>query len=718
MHRLLLLLILAVLAGCGTEPQREGPPAPLRLEELAVPVDSLARSFFLSDRSGGFLTGSVERGAATLHLSWGVEGVELLQGLTLEGERSREPRTVTGGEILPSHARWTLGGDAELEIEPVETGIEGVHALLLRVAVGGESLILQTRAHASLGAPSPLPGGGGLSWRGTLVLYAGEGLTLSHSLPVLAAGARHTILFCYSAHAGHAQASVGDLYARGQELHEARHARLTALLNGGLFRTSDSVLTRAVNWFKLSLDALVVAGRDTMIAPGAPWDGAFDVRAASQSMTGLELAAATREIAPALLRTAAHWQDTNTTSATYGRLPLRMIRGRAEYGAADVSAWFLREQYEHIARSADTILVHRLYPLARRSIEGIRARSLDRRGLLRHGAGETWQKNASRADRAIEVETLWYYEQMIGSFLAAFLGHSETSNRWAAAAETTQVAITELFMDTTSMQMVDHLRPDGSASTELTPNGLLAFELTPSELFRQKTIESLVGALVSSHGVSVRVGGAIWPWLAGQISYVLTRYDHQALSYRIHQWMMHAALERDMVGVLPEYYLPKTPAGQVRASGLPAYGPSMGEFVRAMYQDYLGFSIDALSRQLTLNPKLPPSLTETDVTILVGSSQVRVRYEIEPTSSRAILVRSGGHRELKVGFIWTLPDGNAWRGSAMIGEEGELRLVFSADDVLAYRDGQEVEIAGKWKLQNFSRRGELIGLRLADASSP
>ena len=66
--------------------------------------------------------------------------------------------------------------------------------------------------------------------------------------------------------------------------------------------------------------------------------------------------------------------------------------------------------------------------------------------------------------------------------------------------------------------MVDHLRPDGTPSTEVTANGLFAFELTPSELFRQDMLEALVGELVSSRGVSARRGGPAWPWLGGQIA--------------------------------------------------------------------------------------------------------------------------------------------------------------------------------------------------------
>ena len=144
----------------------------------------------------------------------------------------------------------------------------------------------------------------------------------------------------------------------------------------------------------------------------------------------------------------------------------------------------------------------------------------------------------------------------------------------------------------------------------------------------------------------------------------------------------------------------------------------MGEFLRALYQDYLGIEIDALSRQITLLPKLPSHITDVDATVQVGSSLVRIRYEVRPEVSRVVLSRSGGDQDLKVGFIWILPDGNAWRGGSTLSGDGMLRLIFTPDDAIAYRDGTESEIAGKWKLEGFSRRGELSGLRFADPSAP
>ena len=722
MRALLLILGSVLFAGCAPEMERPAPPSPVSLEELAVQVEGAPRGFFLSDRVGGFMTGSIRPGALALDLSWGAQGGEILRGLSLATGPSLEARAVTGGRILPSHLQCSFAGGSELEVEPLEN-TAGVHALALVVKTGSEAIVPRFPPPPALGRPRPLSANDGLLWSGkagALVLVGGA--PLENGRLVLAPDGVHQLLLCYAPEARQAEAAARELFDKTEALREARHERLAALLERGMLRLSDSLLTSAANWFKLSLDALIVEGEDTMLAPGAPWDGTYDLRAAAQSLTGLEIATAGRDVAPAMLRAAARYQDTLSSSPTYGRLPARITPAGPRYDAADVTAWLIREQYEHIARSADTALVHELYPVALRSIEGAQRR-VDRWGLVRHEPSETWYSNAEQAsggrgDRAIEVQTLWYYEQMIGSFLAAFTAQSENSSRWAAAGETTQVAITELFMDTTDMRIVDHLSPDGTPSKEVTANGLFAFELTPSELFRQEMLEALVGELVTSRGISVRRGEATWPWLSGQIVYVLTRYDQQDESYRLTDWVVRRALERDMVGVLPETYLPMPDSGEGIPGGMPVYGPSMGEFLRALYQDYLGIEVDALSQQITLMPKLPSHITDVDATVQVGRSLVRIRYEVRPEASRVILSRIGGEQDLKVGFIWLLRDGNAWRGGSVLSPDGVLRLIFTPEDAIAYRDGSEAELAGKWKLEGFSRRGELSGLRFADASAP
>ena len=361
----ILVLGCAVLVGCAPDQERVPPPLPLTLEELAVDVGSTERGFFLSDKTGGILTGSISTGSLAVELSWELAGGEILRSVALGAASSGTPRSVTGGRILPSHAWCGFEGGEELEIEPLETGIEGVHALLLVVKTGPEAIVPLVSSATALGRPTTLGSGEGLIWRGkpgTLVLYGGEGLKEGDRGLVLAPGGVHRILLCYSSGDPSAESSAKTLDGRIDALREARRERLEALLGRSMLRVSDSLLTRAANWFMLSLDALVFEGRDTMFIAGAPWDGSYDLRAAAQSVTGLEIATAGRLIAPSILRSAARWQDTVSSSPTYGRLPVRLSKSGPQYGAADVTAWFIREQYEHIARSADTALVHEALP--------------------------------------------------------------------------------------------------------------------------------------------------------------------------------------------------------------------------------------------------------------------------------------------------------------------------------------------------------------------
>jgi len=91
-----------------------------------------------------------------------------------------------------------------------------------------------------------------------------------------------------------------------------------------------------------------------------------------------------------------------------------------------------------------------------------------------------------------------------------------------------------------------------------------------------------------------------------------------------------------------------------------------------------------------------------------------VRYEIGEAISRVALEQSGGEKKINVNFIWPIKNGDAWRGSIKLPEEGVLRLVFSAEDAGAFHGDEDLAITGKWKLRGFSRRNDFTDLRLAE----
>jgi hypothetical protein len=225
MRVVLSLLGLAVIAGCAPDLEREPPPLPMTLDELAVDVDSASRGFFLSDRTGGFVTGTISAGAPTVELSWGAWGTEILHSLALREEPSGKALEVAGGRILPSHARIRFAGGTELEIEPLETAREDVHALLLVATTGSNALVPQFVTPPGFRAPQSLAGQGGLFWRGergTLVLYGDVSREEGAPGLLLPGTGVRRFLLCYSAGNRGAEATARELFAHMDSLRETR----------------------------------------------------------------------------------------------------------------------------------------------------------------------------------------------------------------------------------------------------------------------------------------------------------------------------------------------------------------------------------------------------------------------------------------------------------------------------------------------------------------
>ena len=73
---LISFVCLSLFAGCSRDERRRMDRAPIRIDDLAIPVSGEARSYMQSDRAGAFLTGVV--GGSDDGDSWSVGGVEVL----------------------------------------------------------------------------------------------------------------------------------------------------------------------------------------------------------------------------------------------------------------------------------------------------------------------------------------------------------------------------------------------------------------------------------------------------------------------------------------------------------------------------------------------------------------------------------------------------------------------------------------------------------------
>ncbi len=712
-------LALMAFAGCGPReadmPQRR----PITLDEFAVTIRDGSRRFLLSDKRGGFLTGTLAPGAGDASMSWAVNGRELVGGIDLMLSGNDRLRL---DSALVRADRITLfyAGGATGEIATLESGENSLHAFSLSVHSARTSAMTvrlrDARQEVSLfAAPAGAPA------RESLTLPAAtEGTVLVTDVP-----------------APEALSRCRALYAEIDTLSRARAARMVRLLNTTFVRTSDDQLNHALYWMKLAVDALVVEGRDTVAVAGLPWDGSLQAREIAESAA--EIGRTTGDVAEAsaLFRNLARWQDRDSSHSSFGRLARTVSARGPVFDAADIGLEYTREMYDHIVSSGDTSLIAPLASFVRAGIAGARRYHTDTDNLLTHGETETWMEGVKRGNRAAEVQQLWYFQQTIGSYLASHAGEKMAARDLGNLATRTAEGFQQMFIDTSRNIVYDHLRADGSGVAEARPNAILCLEILGSELVQQEMLKETIRKLVYPYGVGTlasddkrfvpfvqggaatgwKYSGPVWNWLGGPCTYALTRYDLQDFGFAMTSTLAQRALSDGMIGTLPEMYEAETRhgEGEPHGAGLEASLTAMTQFLGSWEQNYLGARVDVPGNQLFLEPKLPKQITSVDFTVLLGHRSIHGTLTREEQLARITLFAPDLERDLDCSILWVLDNGDAWRAAVALPPGKVLRVAFGPDDVSASLGDRKIELAAVRKLVKFSLRDVFSGITFANA---
>lgn len=525
----------------------------------------------------------------------------------------------------------------------------------------------------------------------------------------------------------------------------AKKERLERLLRSSFVQTDDERLNRALMWAKISLDALVMNQSGKGIFAGLPWFNDYWSRDTFISLPGAALVTGKYNEAREIFLSFSRLQEMDPQSSNYGRIPNRVTMESVSYNTADGTPWFVRELYEYIKYSNDTLLARQLYPVVKRSIEGTLRYHVDHLYFLTHGDAETWMDAAGpegpwspRGNRAAEVQVLWYYQLLVGSFMASFVGDLKSAERWGVLADSVNAHFNEKFIDPVKGEVYDHLSSDGTASREVRPNQIFCLDMINSEAVRQKVVKTIVSQLTYPYGVAslsqedenfhpyhhyepyyapdaAYHNGVVWTWLAGQVIYGMTRNDLQDMAFKLTSNMVDLILDRGAVGTLSELVdaVPRPGEVQPRLSGTFSQAWSLAEFIRSFYQDYLGALPDATGNILVLSPRLPTSVKEVQFVQRVENATVTVQYAASGGHVRATLASDDLDRDLKILLFWTMANGDAWRVSAALKPGKTLRFVLDSNEFTVYEDDQELNLKPLF-LRGYSLRGQFSRLTFAE----
>jgi hypothetical protein len=728
--------MLLLLSGCRADMETPEPRSAFTLDELAIHATDPCRSFFLSDRRGGFLVGRVGM-RSPLTLVWSVDGRPVVRAIEVRADgKLLEETLLRDAVIRPDRVCLDYGEYGRILYAAVEGLPPGVWGLSLSVDTEHDAGISVRLLPESVYCPTG--NSGGLSWRNgrggsILAIYGGaNGAAIGGDLVFPKGnGCRALLLLgkslpspeeCAALHSG-LPALLAD-----------RTGRMEGVLAKSYLRLSDTVMTKALAWTRLSIDAMLVERAETLAVSSLPWDGSYDGRSNLQSLAGMALIPGEYAMAASLLRGWGASQDV-VKRPTFGRIASRLHGSPPEYRGVDVSAWFARGLYEYLVATNDTAQLGRLFPVVRWSIDGMRRNNTTSTNLVVHRSDETWMCE-NRFDgsqgpySAVEVQSLWQYQQTIGGILAGLRGDTSLAKAWFQGAGETAMEFAKAFVDTGRNIVYDYLDGRGKGVDLLRPNAMLALDGIDGERVQQALLKRSVSGLLyrqgpgtlvkTGHGflrdpggkVSRSTNGPVVPWLVGPFTYGLTRADRQDLAYSVSLGLAERSLGRGMVGAIPEVL----PAGGNEDGAGCIHGASLlgaAEFVRSMYQDYLGIRVDAPSSVIRCEPKLPPGIRSADFTVYMGSHAVEGSYQKIGATGRMSLSLSDVPRPVKWRFIWMFDNGDAWIGAVRLHPGTSATVVFTSDGMLVYRDGVEQKPEESWLVRGFAKSKEFGDMSLA-----
>ena len=742
------LLSLAVLLAAAGGILNAGTPL---VDKLGINVVGTTRQFAYTNKQAGTYYGEVNAQNSGGWQGWFVNAQKILDDYSFELDGNTVDRTTASTTVFPHQLVRKYPDGTEEHF----TFLDSVNALLIEfISQGTKKTEPAMTLHAAPGFEQEKPSTPAPSlWH-----MRGTGPS-DGSVPswIGLSSKRHPSRVLYiivaASSANEVQRLSRDIAKNADKLIAARKERMEKLLRMSYLKTNDEELDIALMWAKLSLDALIMNQSQSGIPvkgifAGLPWFNNYWGRDSFISLPGATFVTGNFNDARKILLSFARFQEKDTSSTNYGRIPNIVTPTSIAYNTADGTPWFVKQMYDYIKVSNDTALIRELFPVIKRSIEGTIRYHTDSLGFLTHGDAESWMDAVGpngpwspRGNRACDIQALWYYQLLIGSFEAEYLARNSLANKWKSLADRVEKNFNAYFVDRENKLVYDHLNADGTPSHELRPNQLFCLDIINSEDIREAMVKTVTANLIYEYGVGTLSqsdsnfhpfhhnepyyvqdaayhNGIVWTWLNGHAIYALTRNDEEDLTFKITKNMVHQILHRGCVGTLSELLDAQTRGGETepRLSGAFSQAWSLAEFIRSFYQDYLGIGIDATAHTIRINPKLPTELRHVECIFRAGNSHIHALYETIGDSIRITLKADTLAKEYDVSTLWVYHSGDAAYLTATLTPGETLTVAHSMDAYAVYHNSKEIASSRDstvWFLRDFSPKAEFADLNLA-----
>ena len=744
--KLLLFAPLLLASQCVFAPNATHAETPL-VDQLCITVKGTTRQFAYTNKEAGTYYGEVNNQNSGGWQGWYINAQKILNDYTLGRKGEVIDRSVATTLVFPYQIVRTYPDGDEERL----TVLDSVNAIVVEYSSKNFSPTITLQLSDEFVEAE--------NSASVVRVWQRKNPSVEKSVPswialsVLNSSFKNVFVIAAGSSSSEADELSRNVQKNFSNLIKARKQRMENLLHASYLTTDNRELNIALAWAKLSLDALIMNQAQSGIPvkgifAGLPWFNNYWGRDSFISLPGATFVTGNFGDAWEILNSFARFQEKDSTSTNYGRIPNIVTPNSIAYNTADGTPWFIKQMYEYVKYSNDTALLRKFFPVIQRSIEGTLKYHTDSLGFLTHGDAESWMDAVGpngpwspRGNRACEIQALWYYQLLIGSFTADYLTEYHCAGVWRAIADSVEKHFNKYFVDRENKCVYDHLNSNGTPSHELRPNQLFCLDIVNSQDVREAMVKTVTEALLYEHGAGTLAQtdsnfhpyhhyepyyvqdaayhtGIVWTWLNGQAIYALTRNDRQDLTYAITKNMVHQILDRGCVGTLSELLDAHVRPGESepRLSGTFSQAWSLAEFIRGFYEDYLGLSVDATAPSIRINPKLPAEFGNVEFNVRLGDSHVAIRYEVNGDSIRVAMKADTLSRACSVNYLWVYRNGDAAYINTTLSPAETLTIAHSLTEFTVHQNEKKIsssENGTVWHLNGFSTQKDFAGMALA-----
>lgn len=438
-----------------------------------------------------------------------------------------------------------------------------------------------------------------------------------------------------------------------------RQKRLADLAGSTQTSTNLPEVNKSLSWLQLTLDQLVTEQQGKGIYAGLPWFTQYWGRDQFISLPGTCLVNGQFELAKELLINFARFQQTDSVSKDWGRIPNRATPDEIIYNTADGTPRFVSQIWEYVRYSGDSGIVKTLYPSVINSLKGAIRYRLDPFGFLCHEDADTWMDAkkegktpwSPRGNRANDIQALWVAQLEATAYMAALMKDPFTQKTCDSLAKKVRLNFVKLFLKKDG-SLADRLKANGQGDYSFRPNQLYALDLIPQFNLRKKISRAVWTKLVYPWGVAslnqdddnfhpyhenwhfyhkdaAYHNGTVWLWNNGMAMQRAIESGQVHTAWRLFQNMNEQALKQAAFGSLAENAdaLPMKGYKWSKSTGTFLQAWSNAEHLRVWYTHFCGFRPQTKQQGVIWEPRFPDSLTQVNQVVWANGNSFELQYQ-------------------------------------------------------------------------------------------